>query len=95
MPLKAIGDRVIVKPIETEEKTKSGIILPDTAKERPQMGRVVAVGSGHTNEKGKTIPLMVQEGNKVLFATYAGTEVKYNDEKLLILKENDILAVLE
>ncbi|MGE5558627.1 MAG: co-chaperone GroES [Bacillota bacterium] len=94
MPLKPIADRIVVKPLEAEEKTKSGIILPDTAKERPQMGEVVAVGSGAADKNGKTIPPAVKKGDRVLFASYAGTEVKYQDEKLLIMRESDLLAVV-
>lgn len=92
--IKPLADRVVVEPIEREEKTASGIVLPDTAKEKPQEGKVIAVGPGRW-EEGKRIPLEVKEGDRVLFAKYAGTEVKYGDKELLILRESDILAVIE
>ncbi|HEY8341867.1 MAG TPA: co-chaperone GroES [Calditerricola sp.] len=91
--IKPLADRVVVEPIEREEKTASGIVLPDTAKEKPQEGKVIAVGPGRW-EEGKRIPLEVKEGDRVLFAKYAGTEVKYGDKELLILRESDILAVI-
>ncbi|GAB6934701.1 MAG: co-chaperone GroES [Calditerricola sp.] len=92
--IKPLADRVVVEPIEREEKTATGIVLPDTAKEKPQEGKVIAVGPGRW-EEGKRIPLEVKEGDRVLFAKYAGTEVKYGDKELLILRESDILAVIE
>jgi chaperonin GroES len=92
--LKPLGDRVIVEPIAKEETTASGIVLPETAKEKPQEGRVIAVGSGRL-EDGKRVPLEVQEGNKVIFSKYAGTEVKYDGKEYLIMRENDILAIVE
>lgn len=95
MNLKPLADRVILKVLEAEEKTASGIVLPDTAKEKPQQGKILAVGPGKVTEDGKTIPLTVKEGDTVLFAKYAGTEVKYKGEELLILKESDILAVVQ
>ncbi|MGQ9569151.1 MAG: co-chaperone GroES, partial [Anaerolineae bacterium] len=91
-----LGDRVVVEPVEQEEKTPSGIILPETAKEKPQEGKVIAVGPGRRDDKGERVPMDVKEGDRVLFAKYAGTEVKLEgDKKLLILKESDILAVIE
>jgi chaperonin GroES len=94
--LKPLADRVIVEPIEQEETTASGIVLPETAKEKPQEGNVLAVGPGRMDDDGKRWPLDVQTGNKVLFAKYAGTEVKLpDDRKILVLKESDILAIVE
>jgi chaperonin GroES len=92
--VRPLHDRVIVKRIEEEEKTKGGIIIPDTAKEKPQEGRVVAVGPGK-HEDGKLIPLDVKEGDKILFGKYAGTEIKLNGEEHLILREEDILGIIE
>jgi chaperonin GroES len=94
--LKPLGDRLIVEPIEREEVTASGIVLPETAKEKPQEGEVLAVGPGRRDEEGKRIPMDVKEGDRVLFAKYAGTEVKLEtDRKVLVLKESDILAIVE
>lgn len=95
MALKPLSDRVLVEPIEVEEKTASGILIPDTAKERPQQGKVVAVGPGRVAEDGKQLPVAVKEGQTVLFAQYAGTEVKVEGTKYLIMSENDILAIVE
>jgi chaperonin GroES len=93
MKLKPLGDRLIVKPIEEEETTASGIVLPDTAKEKPQKGKVVAVGDGKWDEDGeKRIPLDVSEGDEVLYSKYGGTEVTVEDEELLVLRESDVLA---
>jgi len=92
---KPLGDRVVVEPIEKEETTASGIVLPETAKEKPQEGKVIAVGPGRRDEEGKRIPMDVKEGDRVLFAKYAGTEVKLDDKKLLILSEKDILAIIK
>jgi chaperonin GroES len=92
--LRPLGDRVVVKPLSREETTKSGIVLPDTAKEKPQRGTVIAVGEGRRDEEGERIPLDVKVGDQVLFAKYAGTEFKLDDEELLILSEKDILAVI-
>lgn len=92
--VKPLGDRVVVRPIEREEVTKSGIVLPDTAKEKPQEGEIVAVGPGKLGDDGKRIAMEVKEGDKVLFAKYAGTEIKLDEEELLILRESDILALL-
>jgi chaperonin GroES len=93
--LKPLGDRVVVEPIEQEEMTASGIILPETAKEKPQKGTVIAAGPGARDDNGKRIALDVNVGDIVLFAKYAGTEYKVDGKKLLVLKENDILAVVE
>jgi len=93
--IKPLGDRVVVEPIEREETTASGLVLPETAKEKPQEGKVVAVGPGRLNEDGTRLPLEVKVGDRVLYAKYAGTEFKLNDKKYLILGEKDILAVLE
>ena len=90
--MKPLGDRVVVRPISEEEVTKGGIILPDTAKERPQRGDVIAVGPGRLDENGKRIAMEVKKGDKVIYAKYAGTEVKEDDEELLVLREGDILA---
>jgi chaperonin GroES len=95
MKLKPLGDRLIVKPIEEEETTASGIVLPDTAKEKPQKGRVVAAGDGRWDEDGeKRIPLDVAEGDEVLYSKYGGTEVTVEGEDLLVLRESDVLAKL-
>ena len=90
--MKPLGDRVVVRPMSEEEVTKGGIILPDTAKERPQRGEIIAAGPGRLDENGKRIAMEVKKGDKVIYAKYAGTEVKENDEELLILRESDILA---
>jgi chaperonin GroES len=93
MNLKPLGDRVIVKAIEEEETTASGIVLPDTAKEKPQKGKVVAVGEGSWDEDGeKRIPLDVAEGDEVLYSKYGGTEIKVDGDDLLVLRESDVLA---
>ncbi len=92
--LKPLADRLVVEPIERDEVTASGIYVPETAKEKPQEGKVVAAGPGRRDESGKRVEMDVQEGDRVLYAKYAGTEVKLNDKKYLILKESDILAVL-
>jgi chaperonin GroES len=94
MNIKPLGERVVVKVLEKEEKTKSGIVLPDTAKEKPQMGKVLAVGPGRILDNGQRLPLEVKVNDKVYFAKYGGTEVKLDDEEYMILKENDILAVI-
>lgn len=93
MNIKPLADRVIIKALPMEEKTKSGIIMPDTAKEKPQEGEIVAVGPGKV-EKGERIALEVKVGDRVMYSKYAGTEVKYNGEEYLILKETDILAIV-
>lgn len=92
--LKPLGERIIIEPIEKEETTSSGIVLPDSAKEKPQEGRVVAVGSGRVTDNGERIAPEVEEGNKVIFSKYAGTEVKYDGKEYLILREDDILAII-
>ena len=94
MKLRPLGDRVVLKPVEREEKTKSGIVLPDTAKEKPQEGQVVAVGPGGLDEAGKLIPVDVKTGDRVLFGKWSGTEVTLDGEELLIMKESDIMGVL-
>ena len=93
--IRPVGDRVVVKPAQKEEVTRSGIVIPDTAKEKPQEGTVIAVGIGKLTEKGERQPLEVKEGDRVLFAKYGGTEFKLLDEDLLVLRESDILAILE
>jgi chaperonin GroES len=96
MKIQPLHDRVIVKRVEEEETTKGGIIIPDTAKEKPMEGVVVAVGSGKTGEKGeKKIPLEVKDGDRVLFSKYAGTEIKIDGEDHLIMKEEDIIAIVK
>ena len=90
-----LHDRVVVRRIDAEEKTKGGIIIPDTAKEKPQEGEIIAVGSGARDEAGKLIPLDVKAGDRVLFGKWSGTEVKLNGEDLLIMKESDIMGVIE
>ncbi len=92
--LKPLGDRLVIKPASREETTKSGIMLPDTAKEKPQRGTIVAAGEGRRDDSGKRIELDVKVGEEVLFAKYAGTEFKLEDEDLLILSEKDVLAVI-
>ncbi|HET7558409.1 MAG TPA: co-chaperone GroES [Limnochordia bacterium] len=92
--LKPLRDRVVVEPLEAEEKTASGIVLPDTAKEKPQQGKVIAVGSGKLTDDGKTVPMSVKVGDTVLFARYGGTEVKIGGAKLMIMNESDILAIV-
>jgi len=93
--LRPLQDRVIVQRLEEEEKTKGGIIIPDTAKEKPQEGKVIAVGKGKTNDEGKLVPMSVREGDKILFGKYSGTEVKLNGNEYLIMREDDILGVIE
>ncbi|MGI8405338.1 MAG: co-chaperone GroES [Thermomicrobiales bacterium] len=92
--LKPLGDRLVIKPAGREETTKSGIVLPDTAKEKPQRGTIVAAGEGRRDDDGDRIPLDVKVGDEVLFAKYAGTEFKMEDQDLLILSEKDVLAVI-
>lgn len=93
--IKPLGDRVVVEPMEKEETTASGLVLPETAKEKPQEGQIIAAGPGRLNEDGTRLPLEVKVGDRVLYAKYAGTEFKMNDKKYLILGEKDILAVLQ
>ncbi|AEG06542.1 MULTISPECIES: co-chaperone GroES [Sinorhizobium] len=89
-----LHDRVVVRRVESEEKTKGGVIIPDTAKEKPQEGEIVAVGSGARDESGKVVPLDVKAGDRILFGKWSGTEVKINGEDLLIMKEADIMGVI-
>ena len=93
--LRPLGDRVVVQPMPREEMTKSGIVLPDTAKEKPQEGKIIAAGPGRLTDEGKREPMDVKEGDKVLYAKYAGTEFKVEGEELLIVSQKDILAVVE
>ena len=95
MKVRPLHDRVIVKRIEEEEKTKGGIIIPDTAKEKPIEGKIVAVGAGKILENGKKQPLEVKKGNRVLFGKYAGTEINIEGEEHLIMREDDIIAIVE
>jgi chaperonin GroES len=94
MKFRPLHDRVVVKRIEAEEKTKAGIIIPDTAKEKPSQGEVIAVGLGGRDESGKLIPIDIQVGDRVLFGKWSGTEVKIDGQELLIMKESDIMGVL-
>ena len=95
MQFRPLHDRVVVRRIDEDERTKGGIIIPDTAKEKPQQGEVIAVGPGGRDEKGMVLPLDVRAGDRVLFGKWSGTEVKIDGEELLIMKESDILGVLE
>ncbi len=95
MKLLPLHDRVVVRRIDAEEKTAGGIIIPDTAKEKPQQGEVVAVGPGARNERGEIVPLDVKAGDKVLFGKWSGTEIKVDGEELLIMKESDIMGIVE
>jgi chaperonin GroES len=95
MKLRPLQDRILVQRVEEESKTKGGIIIPDTAKEKPAEGRVVAVGNGKTGEDGKKIPLEIKEGDRVLFGKYSGTEVKVEGEDYLIMREDDVLGIIE
>ena len=97
MKLKPLGDRLIVRAIEEEQTTASGLVLPDTAKEKPQKGKVLAAGDGRLDEAGKRIPMDVKEGDEILYSKYGGTEIKDPDtgEDLLVLRESDVLAVIE
>ena len=95
MKLKPLGDRLIVQPLDEEETTASGIVLPDTAKEKPQRGKVLAVGDGARNDEGARVPLDVSEGDTVLYSKYGGTEVKVDGDDLLVLRESDVLALVQ
>jgi chaperonin GroES len=95
MSVKPLGDRILVRREEEEEKTKGGIIIPDTAKEKPIEGKVIAVGKGKVNDEGKLIPLQVKAGDKILFGKYSGTEVKIDGEEHLIMREDDVLGIIE
>ncbi|MEZ7172132.1 co-chaperone GroES [Sporosarcina sp. OR05] len=92
--LKPLGDRIVIELIEAEEKTSSGIVLPDSAKEKPQEGKVVAAGTGRVLENGQRVELEVKEGDRIIFSKYAGTEVKYEGNEYLILRESDVLAII-
>ena len=95
MKIRPLHDRLLVKRLEEDEKTKGGIIIPDSAKEKPQEGKVIAAGGGKVGEDGKTVPLEVQKGDRVLFSKYSGTEVTLEGEEHLIIREEDVLAILE
>ncbi len=95
MKIRPLHDRILVKRIEEGEVKKGGIIIPDTAKEKPQEGKVIAVGNGKVNDEGKKIPLDVKAGDKILFGKYSGSEVKVEDEEYLILREEDVLGIIE
>ncbi|MDY0406488.1 co-chaperone GroES [Virgibacillus sp. 179-BFC.A HS] len=92
--IKPLGDRVVIELVEQEEKTASGIVLPDSAKEKPQEGNVVAVGSGRVTDSGEKVALEVKEGDHIIFSKFAGTELKYEGKEYLILRESDILAIV-
>jgi chaperonin GroES len=95
MKIRPLHDRILVKRVEEQEVKKGGIIIPDTAKEKPQEGKVIAVGNGKVNDEGKKIPLDVKAGDKILFGKYSGSEVKVEDEEYLILREEDVLGIIE
>jgi chaperonin GroES len=95
MQIKPLHDRVLVEPLEAEEKTSGGIIIPDTAKEKPMEGKIVAVGKGSRNDEGKVAPLDVKKGDRILYGKWSGTEVKVDGDDYLIMKESDIMGVIE
>jgi chaperonin GroES len=95
MKVRPLNDRIIVKRLEEEGKTKGGIIIPDSAKEKPVEGKVIAVGDGRINKEGKKIPMEIKKGDRVLFAKYGGTEIKMDGEEYMMMKEDDVLAVIE
>jgi chaperonin GroES len=95
MKIRPLGDRLLVKRIEEDEKSKGGIIIPDTAKEKPQEGKVVAVGKGKLLEDGKVVPLEVKEGDRILFGKYAGSDVKIEGQEFLIMREDDVLGIIQ
>ena len=95
MAVRPLGDRILLKPLQAKEKSKGGIVLPDTAKEKPQEAKVVAVGKGKISEEGKVTPLEVKKGDKVLYGKYSGTEIMVEDEEHIIVREDDILAIIE
>ena len=95
MKLRPLQDRILVQRVKEEEKTKGGIIIPDTAKEKPAEGKVIAVGQGKLDENGKRVPLEIKKGNRILFGKYSGTEVKIEGEEHLIMREDDVLAIIE
>jgi chaperonin GroES len=92
--LKPLGDRIVIQLIEQEEKTKSGIVLPDSAQEKPQEGKVIAVGTGRVTDSGERVALELKDGDSVIFSKYSGTEVKYEGNEYLVLRESDVLAVI-
>ncbi len=94
MKIKPLADRVVVKPLPAEDKTKGGLFVPDTAKERPQQGEIVAVGPGRVTDEGKKIPIEVKVGDKILYGKYSGTEVNFDGEEYLIMRESDIFAII-
>ena len=93
--IKPLEDRIVVRPLEAEQTTASGLVIPDSAQEKPQEGEVVAVGKGKSNDEGKVFPLDVKAGDRVLFGKYSGTEIKIDGEDLLVLRESDVLAIVE
>ena len=95
LKLRPLGDRVVVEPLEQEERTESGLFIPETAKEKPQRGKILAIGDGRRDDDGNRIPMDVKVGETILFAKYGGTEIKLDAQKILILKESDILAVVD
>jgi chaperonin GroES len=95
MKIRPLHDRILVERLEEEEKTKSGIVIPDSAKEKPQKGKVIAVGPGKTNDKGDRVKMDVKEGDLILFEKYGGNEIKLDEKELLIMREEDVLAVIE
>jgi chaperonin GroES len=95
MKIRPLHDRILIKRLEEQEQKKGGIIIPDTAKEKPQEGKVIAVGNGKVNDEGKKIPLDVKAGDKILFGKYSGSEVKIDDDEYLIMREEDVLAIIE
>ena len=95
MKIQPLGDRVLVEPLKDEEQKKGGIIIPDTAKEKPQQGKVIAVGPGKTDDSGKAIPMSVKKGDKVLLPKYGGTEVKMDDKEYQLVREDDILGIIQ
>ena len=95
MKFRPLHDRVVVRRLDAEEKTKGGIIIPDTVKEKPQEGEIVAVGPGARDEKGKLVPLELKKGDRILFGKWSGTEIKIDGEELLIMKESDVMGVIE
>lgn len=93
--VKPIGDKILVERVESEEKTKGGIILPDTAKEKPKEGKVVALGEGRLLENGEKVPFQVKVGDRIVFSSYAGTEIKIDEKEFLVMSEEDVLAIIE
>jgi len=93
--LRPLGDKILIKRLEAESKTKSGIVLPDAAKEKPKRGKVLSVGEGRRSDKGERIPVAVKKGDEVIFTSYAGTEIKLDGEELMIMSEDDVLAIVE